>query len=128
MNFDIDDLIKELGLDPEDGIEAIDYKAVSLIFRNGHRVICWYYQVDDNRAIIGLPFRINIDDHGVLQKILRYDLMSEEPFYLIPTDSVQMVSNISDGWFDRFEELCARWVGTPEGDEEPESEPKPAYH
>lgn len=101
MRFDLD----ELEFDQNKGLEELEFEPMSIVTKSGDRLLCYYHQLDDDRAVIGFPFKVNITPQGVLERILKFDLLSDDVFFLIPTEPLMSVSPMSDRWYDRFVEL-----------------------
>lgn len=104
MNFDIDKLREELNLG-EEGLESLNFEACSVVTRNNERLLAWYYQIDGDRALIGFPYKVLINNRGELEKISRWDLLSEEIFFVVAIENLLSVSPMSRIWFPRFEQL-----------------------
>lgn len=114
MRFDLD----ALEFDQNKGLEELEFEPMSVVTKNGDRLLCYYHQLDDDRAVIGFPFKVNITPQGVLERILKFDLLSDDVFFLIPTEPLMSVAPMSDRWYDRFVELVDSVMRVAEDDEE----------
>lgn len=128
MRFDLD----ALGFDENNGLEELEFEPMSVVTKNGDRLLCYYHQLDEDRAVLGFPFKVNITSQGVLERILKFDLMSDDVFFLVPTEPLMSVAPMSDKWYDRFVELVdsvMRIADDPDEDaEETEEGERKTFH
>ena len=119
MNFDLDDALAYLG---KESIEDVDFVAVSFITINGDNIISWYYQMDKNSCLIGFPFLVKKDNTGKIYSIERYNILSDDTFFVMPISSILLLGNLSDTQFKSFEILCEKWIAALESDTRGEEE------
>lgn len=121
MNFDLDDALAYL---EKESIEDVDFVAVSFITINGDNIISWYYPMDKTRCLIGFPFLVKKDNAGKIYSIERYNILSDDTFFVMPISSILLLGNLSDTQFESFEILCEKWIAALESDTRSEETPE----
>lgn len=103
MNFNVDEVIAGLGFEDMDDVP---FEEVALIDTTGNRIICYHYNVNAECSLIGFPFVIKRNERGQVHMIERYNMMSDEMFFIIRNSAIVSMGPLSLEQMGPFSSLC----------------------
>lgn len=103
MNFNVDEVIAGLGFEDMDDVP---FEEVALIDTTGNRIICYHYNVNAECSLIGFPFIIKRNDQGQVHMIERYNMLSDELFFIIRNSAIVSMGPLSLEQMGPFSSLC----------------------
>ena len=103
MNFNVDEVMASLGFED---IEDVPFEEVAMIDTSGNRIICYHYNVNAECSLIGFPFVIKRNERGQVHMIERYNMMSDEMFFIFRNSAIVSMGPLSLEQMEPFANLC----------------------
>mgnify|MGYP001389054209 CR=1 FL=1 len=103
MNFNVDEVMASLGFED---IEDVPFEEVAMIDTSGNRIICYHYNVNAECSLIGFPFVIKRNERGQVHMIERYNMLSDELFFIIRNSAIVSMGPLSLEQMGPFSSLC----------------------